>query len=267
MNAVFYGLALLVVALVLGLALMNRPKEGFLYGWLFALLLLPGWLEAKTVGKFVLDLRTVAVLAACLGVMIRPIPRIRVRWALTDWLFCALMGSMVVSEYRCGDFGMMTVPTVFMHWGLPYLVGRHFFRSVGNLEGVERFLTFAIVYLTLYGVFEMASRTNPFLLLTGQRFVLLELEQGHRLGLRTGPGDEFAPNLLRVDAGAAVALGVRAGPAGKRRRGRRRGTACCRSWWAWACSARCRAGQSSRACSPRWGSSSSAIPAGGSHWP
>ncbi len=183
----FYGLFLLV--LVASAVVTHRlgARPALWACWPPALLLLPVWLAAG-MGALLLDLRTAAAAGVLLGGVSAWLGKWPSRWLFSDVLVVVLTATQVVSEYKVGIFGTLTVPELIRSWALPYFLGRFFLGSASELQGALRPFCKAMVGLSAFAMFESVTKLHLVNKALGKVYGVLEQGEGYRMGLKRAQG-------------------------------------------------------------------------------
>jgi hypothetical protein len=162
---------------------LRGPRGGLWWGWLAAALLVPSWLFVH-VGALNVDIRAVIAVTGLTGLLLfgrRGKPQY---WLAADSVLAALVVEQIASELEAGRLGLMTAAEVARLWLLPYLVGRWFLGSNGDLKRVLPAFAWMTLMLSLYAMVEAVTHMNPLNDLLGRIYGLLEEGQGYRWGLK-----------------------------------------------------------------------------------
>lgn len=179
---VFYALFAIVVLSALTAGLKGGPRRAVAIGWIGAAFLMPYWLQIG-MGSLLIDIRSGAVIAVLLLMVISPVPG-TFRLTLADALIAGIVLAQVVSQYEAGAFRPLTLPEICRKWVGPYLMGRTLLSSTEdirrNISGIARI----IAVLSVFAIGECFIQINFLNTALGRTFGLLEAGEGYRWGLK-----------------------------------------------------------------------------------
>jgi len=179
----FLVLSIGLIAMTAIQTFARGARCGLWWGWLIALLLMPTWIFVR-MGALTVDLRTVAGSAGLAAIWLFSNHAVRPSWLVADFLIIGLIAIQIASEYQAGPFGLLSAVEIVRLWLLPYLVGRCFVGSGGDIRGILPEFAKAALVLCVYAVYESVTHTNPFNELMGKTYGVLEDGQGYRWGLK-----------------------------------------------------------------------------------
>jgi hypothetical protein len=179
---VFYTLFAISFLGTLAVGLTGGARKAVAVGWVATAFLMPFWLQMG-VGSMLVDLRTGAVAAVLLTLVLRP-SREPLRPTLPDLLIAGILLAQVVSQYQVGAIRPLTVPEMLRKWVGPYLMGRLLLDSVGDLKGAVSGFAKVMLVLIPLAVAECVVQINFVNAPLGRTFNLLETGEGYRWGLK-----------------------------------------------------------------------------------
>lgn len=182
----FLFLLVFVVAVSLSVAMIRGSAGSLRPLWWSILLLGPTWLTSQQ-RSVQLDLRTAAAAGFLLGLFCWRRSGTPRRWLAADSCVCLLVLIQIASQYQAGDLRPLTSIEIARVWLLPYVVGRIFLGSAGEIPDVKIFARIAAA-LSVLAVIEAFGHRNLLSSLTGKTFGLLEQGEGYRWGLKRAQG-------------------------------------------------------------------------------
>ena len=182
----FFFLAILS-GWILYVASTAGPRVAMWTGWFFTMLMVPTWL-VKPIGSVQMDLRTAVAVLVVAALFVFPSEKIRMKWLLLDTLMAMLVASIILSSFFAGEIRPLTIPELSRRWVPPYLVGRLFFQSIGDLDRIAPVVARLMLILSLYVAAESAIKFNPVNKVLGKRYAVLEAGEGYRWGIKRAQG-------------------------------------------------------------------------------
>ena len=180
-----------VLSLVLGIIAAFRCSAELGLGVAVVVsLLFPTWLELH-LGEVSIGIRTAVSLVAIVAYALRFPKRIYSPISALDGVMAGIVILNVVSDIENG--GSWGVPFIaYAEWALPYVTARYAMRDVSASEQLSRWVSVAIVILSVGGAIESVSMVNPWEQVFGIRDGEF-IRHSNRFGFKRAFGNTIHP--------------------------------------------------------------------------
>lgn len=185
-------MTLFLLSLIIGIFFFaSKNKVGFhqaLATWFpIVFLLIPVWIS-MSFSALLIDCRMVFFLMAMALFTMEPPGKKTAGVAIADALAFALSASIIFSQFRQGQMGLVSGPEILRRWFFPYLLGRWVFSNWRNLGLSASGFATVILISTFFAVLEALLKFNLIQKITGKSFSLLEQGEGYRWGIKRAMG-------------------------------------------------------------------------------
>ena len=191
----FYLFATALTVATFAYAAVRGGRQGLWFGWLAAMLAMPTWIVFQ-LGSLAIDLRAVGGTLGLFVLLVfgdgetgpkRPL-KLHPLALLADLMAIVLFATQVYTQKKIGRFGPLTAPDIARRWLLPYVIGRFYYGSVGDIRKSLPLTARMMMGLCVFAVFEGVTKFHPINKALGKTYGILEAGEGYRWGLKRAQG-------------------------------------------------------------------------------